>query len=207
MRSSIHQRFPVDDIRPLSGELVGAIASNARTGEPLALAHDIAVALAPFRLTRKLQRTTARLFALPLAIRSWRALAGREVAPVVGLPATLVDGEPVADPGALQGAIELLGHHVALRARRLRFGAIASGAVDCELALTLDLAPLRLAPADLVMSTALRLGPIRVLGDIAALARPSLDEARALAARFLDLDDYTLDVVDGVVACVPRGCG
>ena len=199
------KRFPVDDVRPVTGQLAGAIAGNSLTGKPLGLEHDIAVELAPFQLGGQVQETRIKLFGVPLAVRSWRELAGRDLALAEAVPPILADGEPVGRPGQVRGSIELLHQHLAVRATRIAFGAIAAGAIAADLAVTLELAAIRYAPAELPLSTALVLAPVRVLGDITRLARPPLDEARELAARFLDLADYELRVVDGVVSCVPVG--
>ncbi len=198
-----HKRFPTASLAARSGALLGTISSSSIASTPLGLTHAIEIALAPFMLSGREEHATLRISSLALGVRTWRALARRDYRFDRPAPARQIDGEPIA--AGPPGAIQLAGRHLPARARYLSFGAPAHGAIAATLHVTLELEPLGYRPADVVLSVALALGGVRVLGDLATLARPAPAEAEALARTVIDVIDYAPVARDGVVTYHPLG--
>lgn len=197
--------FPAEALRSIGGELTGTISSNSFTGKPPCLEHDIEIALAPFALGRAAQDTSLKLFTLPLAIRSWRELAGRDYAFPGDAPAMMADGEPVAAPG--DGSIQLLDQHLPVRPLHVAFREAGHGAIAADLRVLLDLENIGYCRTEVSLEAVLRVVGVRVMGDVTLLARPSLPEAEALARELLDVHDYEPTLVDSVVMYRVVGSG
>ena len=171
---------------PGEATLLGSILSNSVREMDTALLHVIEVRLRPAGLL-----TIARL---NLGVRSWRQLEGR-CFEFSTEPRRRFDEGEIVERYEVDGALQL-GEGLELRrVTRVELGSFANDVLSATVELAEEPEPLQLD---------LSLGPVTVYGDMGLCDPPGASAAAELAACFLDLDDYELELDGELVQLHPR---
>ncbi len=200
---------PFDDLSPGRGTIEGEFSENSIARRGLGLGHTVRVELATGRPGDETGEAVLTLNTFDLPMKSWDDLQGREYGFPERLNQGFADGEPITIGPHLHGSIRLSGTNHPVKATLIAFGKIAEGKIPVRISLLVEPAAEAASPsattANLDLTADLQIGGIKVRGDIAKLRAPSVDEARAIGARFLDLSQFGDPVGEPFVTFYPKG--
>ena len=197
---------PFDDLRPSRGTIEGEISESSIARRGPGLGHTIRVELSTGLAGGE---AVLALSTFDLPMRGWDDLQGREYRFPQRLNRGFADGESIPIGPHLDGAIRLLEAYRPARATSIAFGEIAEGRIPARISLVVEPGDEPATPpagaATLDLAVDLEIGGIRVRGDTATLRAPSVDEARAIGARFLDLGRFEDPAGEPFVTFYSRG--
>lgn len=131
-------------------------------------------------------------------VHHWRDLERRRfsfpVEPVTGY----VDGDEIEMGPRVVGLLRIDGVARAIRAVSIEFGAICDGFIQADLSLKGRL------PEAFDIDCTLRIGEIRVLGDVAKVHPPSRNAALVLAGTIIDLERFAVDSSGRILVLHPN---
>ena len=189
------ERLRIEDLQPLRGSIEADISENSDSQRALSMKQNIRVEFAPVHFADKQWQCELRLSSFDMPVRSWRDLERREYEfskePMMGL----ADGVPSfpIEPHA-SGALSLLDKQLAANATSISFGRINDGRIPVAISVHVKVAPVEGVPPivgdNLLIETELKIGGVRIRGDVVKLRAPALEDAISIAERFLDLSQY-----------------
>jgi hypothetical protein len=177
-----------------SGTIEGECSENSIASRGLGLGHTIRVELATDRPRGKTEEAVLTLNTFDLPMKCWDDLQNREYRFSDELNQGFADGEPITIGPHVDGTIRLSGTTYPVKATLIAFAKIVEGTIPARISLLVapstEAAPPSGGTAKLDLTADLKIGGIRVRGDLAKFRPPSLDEAKAIAAKILDLSQF-----------------
>jgi hypothetical protein len=199
------KKFPAEKIVPEEGTLTGIISwDSAREIEP-SLKHSIEIKLAPFILEDKSWETWVRLNSIEFKVRSWRALSAQSYQFPNIIKYLYADGQKYPQHD-INGSIQLLGDYHRVGVSQIDFGEIQDFQITVRIKARIDFrdAAAVYGSPEIVLETTLAVAPVEIRGDMAKKGYPDRMEARILAERFLNLDDYGEPVGEVCIKFPPK---
>jgi hypothetical protein len=201
----VQHPFPAHLVRARTARLDGAITRSELDGSGTRLTHRLTVGGEPFELDGRSVEPTFDFPSIPLHVRSWRELAGRSFEfldqPVIGFR----DCDPFPVGPTMRGSLAI--GEIVSPARGLVLAFTAGGdALEATTTLIVDFdetdAPYE--PLTLTLLAPVRLGGLRVLGDLGSPTGLGSTTPLRIAGEVVDVADYRVEEVDGVVTLLPR---
>lgn len=191
--------FPFDRLVPVGGYLEAVVAHNSLDDMALGVRYSLRLDFEPIIWTNRRCQPMLNLDNMHLGVRSWRELSGTTHS-FPEQPATVLkEGQLIPIEDAVYGELRLGDLFFAARLTRIHFGQVNKGHVSTHIRVMAILAdPFVPSNHRLDLQVTLEIRPVRVLGDLAFIDPPNLEEAMSLAVQVLDLEDYAAPIFNQV---------
>ena len=189
------ERLRLEDLHPLRGSIEADISESSISQRELGLEQIIRVEFAPVLYADKQWQCELWVSSFDMPVRSWRDLERRKYEfssePMMGY-ADGVASFPIEAHAS--GVLSLFDKRFQASATTISFGKIKDGRIPVAMSVDIKVTPVEGAPPstgdNLLIETELEIGGVRIRGDVIKQHPPALEDAIAIAERFLDLSQY-----------------
>lgn len=189
------ERVRLEDLHPLRGSIEADISESSISQRELALEQIMRVEFAPVLYADKQWQCELWVSSFDMPVRSWRDLERRKYEfssePMMGY-ADGVASFPIEAHAS--GVLSLFDKRFQASATTMSFGQIKDGRIPVAMSVDIKVTPVDGAPPivgdNLLIETELEIGGVRIRGDVIKQHPPALEDAIAIAERFLDLSQY-----------------
>jgi len=207
-KSSV-ERVRLEDLHPLRGSIETDISESSIARRELSMEQTIRVEFAPVLYADKQWPCELWVSSFDMPMRSWRDLERREYEfssePMMGY-ADGVASFPIEAHAS--GVLSLFDKRFQATATTISFGQNKDGRIPVAMSVEIKVEPVEGAPPidgdHLLIETELAIGGVRIRGDVIKVHPPALEDAIAIAERFLDLSQYGEPKTEMFVTFYPK---